>query len=503
MIRIHVITKWIFQDAFQAPVTSRILSHPHRRVSTVTMAPKPKTRVCLIGAGPSGCSTLFNFVELEKSGVEIPEIVCYEKQDDWGGLWNYSWRTGLDQYGEPVHGSMYRYLWSNGPKECLEFPDYTFEQHYGKPIPSFPPREVLFDYQKGRWSQNNIRKFMKFAHPVKSCVYNEDSDDFTVIAKDLKNDVVLPAERFTHVVVASGHYSTPHVPSFPGIEKFPGRVMHAHDFRDANEFKGKTLLLIGASYSAEDIALQCVKYGAKHVICTWRTKPMGYNWPAEIEERPLLTTIDGNTISFKDGSSAHVDAILLCTGYLHAYPFLPDELRLKSRNRLFPPNLYKGSLFLGGGNGKLFYVGAQDQYYTYTMFDQSALWCRNVIMGDIQLPNHEVMVADAKKWLKEEEANKDCYDEIRFQGAFMKDLCQENKYPHNLDVTEIFDIWEGHKHSDILTYRDQSFASIFTGTQSPIHHSNFMVALDDSLETFMNQTPDKLREGKIATNGSC
>ena len=61
-----------------------------------TMAPPPAaaTRVCLIGAGPSGCSTLFNFVELEKKGVKIPEIVCYEKQDDWGGLWNYSWRTG-------------------------------------------------------------------------------------------------------------------------------------------------------------------------------------------------------------------------------------------------------------------------------------------------------------------------------------------------------------------------------------------------------------------------
>merc|ERR1712003_617408 len=76
----------------------------------------------------------------------------------------------------------------------------------------------------------------------------------------------------------------------------------------------------------------------------------------------------------------------------------------------------------------------------------------------------------------------------------MKDLCEMNKYPYNLDVTEIFDIWEGHKHTDILTYRDQSFASIFTGTQSPIHHSNFMVALDDSLETFMNQTPDKVRQ---------
>ena len=28
----------------------------------------------------------------------------------------------------------------------------------------------------------------------------------------------------------------------------------------------------------------------------------------------------------------------------------------------------------------------------------------------------------------------------------------------------------------------------FPGTQSPIHHTNFMYALDDSLDTFMHQT---------------
>ncbi|CAM5383007.1 NAD(P)/FAD-dependent oxidoreductase OS=Corynebacterium variabile OX=1727 GN=CVA01_05500 PE=4 SV=1 [Corynebacterium variabile] len=39
-------------------------------------------------------------------GEIVPEIVCYEKQDDWGGQWNYSWRTGTDHYGEPVPSSM-------------------------------------------------------------------------------------------------------------------------------------------------------------------------------------------------------------------------------------------------------------------------------------------------------------------------------------------------------------------------------------------------------------
>ena len=79
----------------------------------------------IIGAGPCGLSMLRSFEQAEKKGEKIPEIVCFDKQDDWGGLWNYSWRTGSDQYGDPIPNSMYRYLWSNGPKECLEFADYS------------------------------------------------------------------------------------------------------------------------------------------------------------------------------------------------------------------------------------------------------------------------------------------------------------------------------------------------------------------------------------------
>ena len=124
------------------------------------MAPK---RICLIGAGPSGMSVLYHLEKLRKEGVAVPEVVCYEKQSNWGGLWNYSWRTGNDEHGEPVHGSMYRYLWSNGPKEALEFPDYTFEEHYGKAIPSFPPREVLFDYLQGKFLHSTIHTIVEFS----------------------------------------------------------------------------------------------------------------------------------------------------------------------------------------------------------------------------------------------------------------------------------------------------------------------------------------------------
>jgi trimethylamine monooxygenase len=40
---------------------------------------------------------------------------------------------------------------------------------------------------------------------------------------------------------------------------------------------------------------------------------------------------------------------------------------------------------------------------------------------------------------------------------------------------------------DILTYRDQSYRSVLTGTQAPVHHTPWLKALDDSLEAFLNQ----------------
>ena len=54
-----------------------------------------KLKVCLIGAGPSGMSVMFHLNRLAQQGVQVPELKCYEKQSNWGGLWNYSWRTGM------------------------------------------------------------------------------------------------------------------------------------------------------------------------------------------------------------------------------------------------------------------------------------------------------------------------------------------------------------------------------------------------------------------------
>ncbi|MBH0236418.1 NAD(P)-binding domain-containing protein [Methylobrevis albus] len=449
-------------------------------------------RIAVIGAGPSGLAQLRAFASAAAAGAEVPEIVAFEKQSDWGGLWNYTWRTGLDGHGEPVHGSMYRYLWSNGPKECLEFADYGFEEHFGRAIPSYPPRAVLFDYIKGRVEKSGVRSFVRFETPVKWVSWSDETQLFTVTVKDLKSDTV-SSETFDYVVVASGHFSTPNVPYFPGLEMFPGRVLHSHDFRDACEFTGKNVLVVGASYSAEDIGIQCHKYGAKSVTFSYRTRPMGFDWPETLSEVPLLTHVTGKIAHFKDGSSREVDAIVLCTGYLHHFPFLDDSLRLKTNNRLWPLGLYKGVFWTK--NPKLLYIGMQDQFYTFNMFDAQAWYARDVILGKIALPDPAAMEAETLEWRAREEAVTNPEEAIDFQTEYVRDLLAATDYPH-LDVDHVaalFKEWEHHKVEGILTYRDRSYPSTLTGTVAPVHHTPWMQAMDDSLEAFLN-VPAKAAE---------
>jgi trimethylamine monooxygenase len=270
------------------------------------MSSMESKKVCVIGAGPSGTAVLRSFQSAKKKGAAIPQITCYEKQSDLGGLWNYSYRTGIDDIGEPVHCSMYRYLWSNGPKEALEFADYTFEEHFGKAIPSYPPRAVLEDYIKGRIENSGVRDWIKFQQPVRWVDYSEETKKFAVTTYDSTKDCQR-VEDFDHVICCSGHFSTPNVPHFPGLDTFNGQCMHAHDFRDAALYAGKNVMVIGSSYSAEDIGSQLWKYGAKTITACYRTNPMTFHFPDNWELKPLMTRVEGSTCFFKDGTSKDID----------------------------------------------------------------------------------------------------------------------------------------------------------------------------------------------------
>lgn len=454
------------------------------------MTKNSKKRVGIVGAGPSGLAQLRAFEALEKAGVEIPEIVCFEKQERWGGMWNYTWRTGVGKYGEPIHGSMYKYLWSNGPKECLEFSDYSFDEHFGKPISSYPPRPVLFDYIQGRIKKSNAKNYIRFNTTVRWVEYLEKENQFKVILDDLKENRTYE-EIFDYLVVASGHFSTPNMPYFKGIENFRGAVMHAHDFRGADQFIGQDLLLIGSSYSAEDIGVQCYKHGAKSITLSYRSNPIGVDWPEGIEELPLVTHFEEDRAFFKDGTSKKYDAVIMCTGYQHKFPFLPDKYRLKTKNNLYPNDIYKGIFYNDLPN--LIYLGMQDQYYTFNMFDAQAWVARDYMMGSLELPSKNERTEDINFWLDKYAQVETANQEVDFQTDYIRDLLKLSDYPDfNTDkVAKMFKEWLQDKEENILTYRDKVFTSVVTGTKAEEHHTEWMDEMNDSKERYLMEPEEE------------
>jgi trimethylamine monooxygenase len=129
----------------------------------------------------------------------------------------------------------------------------------------------------------------------------------------------------------------------------------------------------------------------------------------------------------------------------------------------------------------------QDQYFTFNMFDAQAWFARDVMMGKIALPGKEERQADIKKWLDLYAACQTHDDEIDFQTAYVKELIALTDYPpFDLDaVAAMFKQWLRDKEEDILSYRDKTYTSVITGTESEKHHTPWIKEMDDSYERYL------------------
>jgi putative flavoprotein involved in K+ transport len=75
------------------------------------------------------------------------------------------------------------------------------------------------------------------------------------------------------VIVATGRHNVPRTPTWPGMQQFRGRVLHAHDYRSGRAFAGKHVLVVGIGNSGAEIATDLVESGAASVDIAVRTPP--------------------------------------------------------------------------------------------------------------------------------------------------------------------------------------------------------------------------------------
>jgi trimethylamine monooxygenase len=129
----------------------------------------------------------------------------------------------------------------------------------------------------------------------------------------------------------------------------------------------------------------------------------------------------------------------------------------------------------------------QDQFYTFNMFDAQAWYARDVIMGRIKLPTKDKMAKHSKAWRKREEKLADAEQMIWYQGDYVKELLADIDYPKfDIEATnKTFMEWEHHKAEDIMGFRNHAYRSLMTGTMSPTHHTPWVDAMDDSMESYL------------------
>ncbi len=332
---------------------------------------KPTTapaRVAVIGAGAAGITAMKAMLD---EGVAI---VGYEKGDRVGGLWVYENSNGLSP--------AYRSLHLNTSKGRTEFADYPMPDEWE----DYPAATKVAQYLADYADAFGVTEHIRFSTTVDGVTKQDGS--WHVSARDA--DGTVSVERYDAVVVSNGHNWDPKWPSpeYPGV--FAGRQMHAHDYRSAETFRGKRVLVVGMGNSAMDIAVDA-SYVATDVLLSARSgswivpkylfgkpadatngllsvlpwkvrqllaekmltlavgRPDSYGLPTPSqglfqnhptisdtilhrithgEVRPVtgIERFDGERVVFTDGTVEDVDIIVWATGYRVTIPFLSDDV---------------------------------------------------------------------------------------------------------------------------------------------------------------------------------
>ncbi|MER7462820.1 NAD(P)/FAD-dependent oxidoreductase [Streptomyces sp. NPDC097981] len=88
------------------------------------------------------------------------------------------------------------------------------------------------------------------------------------------------------VVVATGFNHTPALPDWPGRDTYTGQLLHARDYRNAEPYEGRDVLVVGAGNTGAEIAVDLAEGGAARVRLAVRTAPhivrrSTAGWPAQ------------------------------------------------------------------------------------------------------------------------------------------------------------------------------------------------------------------------------
>ncbi|EGW29844.1 uncharacterized protein SPAPADRAFT_63462, partial [Spathaspora passalidarum NRRL Y-27907] len=332
---------------------------------SITMAIKS---VAIIGAGPSGLISLDSLIKEQKFDL----IRVFERRKEAGGCWIYDPQPPepiksfdklskgeieideipqvLPTYVPKSHTqrfmdtATYSYLESNVEATSMEFSQETFpnqasklsKSKYGENTP-FRHNSILKKFVTDLYKTRGYDDHIEFNCSVE--LVEKVNDKWRIVLRKFgKNQDYIWEEFFDAVIVASGHYDVPYVPSIPGLQEFSDlpstTVIHSKAFRSREQFRNKKTIVVGASVSAMDSVQDIVDVVKKPAISSQK-KTSGphvyfgteaFDHP-HIQKRTQIVKIETETrtVYFDDDTTeSDIDAIIFATGFIYKYPFLPN-----------------------------------------------------------------------------------------------------------------------------------------------------------------------------------
>jgi dimethylaniline monooxygenase (N-oxide forming) len=190
-------------------------------------------RVCVVGAGPSGLTTVKQLLD------EGHDVVCFEQNFSIGGIW-YRHDNDRDQM------KAYDNLVLTISSKLMAFSDHIPE---GKRL--FFTREQYLAYLESYADRYHLRGRVRCGMAVTDV--HKLADGTWRVTTSAKG--VTAAHEFDAVAVCSGPFQSANT-DVAGLENFSGDVVHSSAFRNADAFRGRRVLVIGLAESGADVLRQ-------------------------------------------------------------------------------------------------------------------------------------------------------------------------------------------------------------------------------------------------------
>jgi cation diffusion facilitator CzcD-associated flavoprotein CzcO len=302
-----------------------------------------KLDIAVIGAGQAGLSSAYHLKQL--GFVPGKDFLVLDRAPEAGGAWQYRWPSLTLSTVNRVHDlpgmGFAEFAGTDGSvRASVAVPHYfaAYEEHFG----------------------------LKVLRPAKVGVVCDRGDRLRV-----ESDRGLFSVR--GIINATGTWEKPYIPDYPGAASFAGAQLHTKDYRTADVFAGKHVLIVGGGISA----IQLLDEISRVTRTSWvtRTPPRFREGPFDeeagrkavamveervraglpplavvsvtglpvtpaieamrergvLERRPMFSEIVPNGVRWEDGTGLDVDVILWCTGFRSALDHMaPLQLREES-----------------------------------------------------------------------------------------------------------------------------------------------------------------------------